>query len=110
MFLLSQRVRPHFAVIDGFEGMEGNGPTRGTPVDHRVALAGPDVVSVDRIGLELMGIDYADVGYLQWCSAAGIGQGDRSKIEIIGADPSQHVRNYRRHDNIAWQMKWKEKG
>jgi len=110
MFLLAQRVRPDFAIIDGYEGMEGKGPAGGTPVDHRVALAGPDVVSVDRIGLELMGIDYADVGYLQWCSSAGIGQGDRAKIDIIGPDPSRYVKKYRLHDNIEWQLKWKDAG
>jgi uncharacterized protein (DUF362 family) len=108
MFLLAQRIRPDLAVIDGFEGMEGKGPNNGTPVDHRVALAGPDVVAVDRIGLELMGISYEDVGYLQWCSAAGVGQGDRAKIDIIGPDPSRYAKKYRLHDNIEWQLKWKE--
>lgn len=107
MFLLAPHVKPDFAVIDGFEGMEGKGPAAGTPVDHRIALAGPDVVSVDRIGLELMGIDYTDVGYLQWCSAAGIGQGNRDAIRVIGPDPKSHVRRYRLHDNIEWQLKWK---
>jgi uncharacterized protein (DUF362 family) len=108
MFLLARRIRPNLAVIDGFEGMEGKGPNNGTPVDHRVALAGPDVVAVDRIGLELMGIRYEDVGYLQWCSAAGVGQGDRAKIDIIGPDPSRYVKKYRLHDNIEWQLKWKD--
>jgi uncharacterized protein (DUF362 family) len=110
MFTLAQRIRPDFSVIDGFEGMEGNGPTRGTPVDHRIVVAGPDVVSVDRIGLEAMGIDYTDVGYLQWCSAAGIGQGDREKIQVLGANPSDHVKKYRLADNIEWQLTWKQEG
>jgi uncharacterized protein (DUF362 family) len=109
MFLLSQHVRPEFTIIDGFEGMEGKGPAGGTPVDHRIMLAGPDVVSVDRVGIELMGIDYTNVGYLQWCSAAGIGQGDRAKIDIIGPDTAKYVKRYRLHDNIDWQLKWKEK-
>ena len=109
MFLLSHHVRPEFTIIDGFEGMEGKGPAAGTPVDHRVMLAGPDVVSVDRVGIELMGIDYTNVGYLQWCSAAGIGQGDRAKIDLIGPDTSKYVKKYRLHDNIDWQLKWKEK-
>jgi uncharacterized protein (DUF362 family) len=108
MFLLSQRIRPNLAIIDGFEGLEGNGPTEGTPVEHGVALAGFDVVSVDRVGIELMGIKYEDVGYLQWCSAAGIGQGDRAKIDILGPDPAKYVKKYRLHDNIEWQLKWKD--
>ncbi len=39
IFRLGQQVRPDFAVLDGFECVEGNGPADGTPVDHRVALA-----------------------------------------------------------------------
>ncbi len=108
MFQLAQNVRPEFTVIDGIVGMEGNGPTGGTPVEHGVIIAGPDVVAVDRIGLELMEIDYGDVGYLQWCANAGIGQGDRSKINVIGPDPKEHSIYYKRHDRIDWQLEWKE--
>lgn len=108
MFLIAHKVRPRLSIIDGFVGMEGNGPNHGTPVEHGVALAGFDVVSVDRIGLELMGIDYSDVGYLQWCSAAGLGQGDRNKIKIIGPDPANHIINYKLHENIEWQLEWKK--
>ena len=109
MFLMAQKVHPRLAIIDGVEGMEGNGPNDGTPVSHGVMLAGLDPVAVDRIGIELMGIEYTDVGYLQWCSNAGYGQGDRSKIQIIGSeDLSRHVRKYKLHENIKWQMEWKD--
>ena len=40
IYALSRQLHPHLAVIDGFEGMEGNGPNSGTPVDHRVCVAG----------------------------------------------------------------------
>ena len=108
IFLMAHRVRPDFAVLDGFESVEGNGPAHGDPVDHRVALAGPDFLAVDRIGSELMGIPWEDIGYLNYCASAGLGQGDRSKIKIIGPDPKDHVRKYRLHENIEWQMTWKD--
>ena len=108
LFLMAQRVRPDFAVLDGFEGVEGNGPAHGEPVDHRIALAGPDFVSVDRIGSELMGIPWEDIGYLNFCADEGLGQGDRSKIKIIGPDLGDHVIKYRMHDNIEWQYTWKD--
>jgi len=108
IFLVAQRVRPQFTVIDGLEGMEGNGPIEGTPVTHGVALAGPDVLAVDRIGTELMGVDIADVGYLNFCSNAGLGQLARKKIKIIGTeDPANHIIKYRMNENIGWQLKWK---
>lgn len=108
MYLIAHRVYPQFSIIDGVVGMEGNGPNGGTPVEHGVVLAGSDAVAVDRIGYELMGIDYGDVGYLQWCAAAGLGQGDREKITIIGPDPSSHVIHYKLHENADKQLEWKE--
>lgn len=108
MFLISQLTRPQFAVLDGVEGMEGNGPVGGTPIGHGFALAGADCIAVDRIGVELMGIEYTDIGYLQWCANAGMGQDDMSKIDIIGPDPEQHVKKYKLHDNIEWQLEWKK--
>ncbi|MHB9027280.1 MAG: DUF362 domain-containing protein, partial [Candidatus Latescibacterota bacterium] len=44
MFLIARHVRPDFTVIDGLEGMEGNGPVNGTGIPHGIALAGPDVI------------------------------------------------------------------
>jgi uncharacterized protein (DUF362 family) len=62
MFVLAQHLHPHLAVIDGYEGMEGNGPVSGTPVSHRVAVVGLDWLAADRVAVELMGIDYTKVG------------------------------------------------
>ncbi|MBK7709714.1 MAG: DUF362 domain-containing protein [Bacteroidales bacterium] len=52
LFVLSQQLHPHLSVIDGFEGMEGNGPNDGTPVDHRVCVVSPDWLSADRVAVE----------------------------------------------------------
>ena len=108
LFQLASMVNPQLSVLDGVEGMEGNGPVGGTSVDHGVVLAGTDFVAVDSIGAQLMGLDLADIGYITYCSDAGYGQGDRSKIKIDGPDPSKYVIKYKLHDNIETQMKWKE--
>jgi uncharacterized protein (DUF362 family) len=108
IYHLAHTVYPDFSVIDGVVGMEGNGPIGGTPVEHGVVLAGTDAVAVDRIGIELMGIAYEDVGYLQWCSAAGLGIGDRDNITVIGPDTAAHVIEYKLHENVAKQYLWKE--
>jgi len=109
LFLLAQLgVRPDLAVLDGVVGMEGNGPVRGTPIEHGVTLASTDWLAADRVGVELMGMDYGTVKYLQWCANAGMGQDDRSKIDIVGPDPSKHVMKYKLHDNIENQLAWFE--
>jgi uncharacterized protein (DUF362 family) len=106
LFALAQRMAPDLAVIDGFEGMEGNGPVGGTPVDHRVCVVSPDWLAADRVAIELMGIDYARVGYLNYCGRAGLGQDDLAKIELVGESIAPHVKPYRLHDNIDKQLVW----
>ncbi len=106
MFQIAPDVRPEFCVLDGFVGMEGNGPNGGTPVEHGVALASNDVVAIDRVAIELMGINHEDVGYLQWCSSAGIGEYDLNRITIIGPDLHPYIVTYKLHDNIERQLQW----
>lgn len=106
IYTLSRQLHPHLAVIDGFEGMEGNGPNRGTPVDHRVCVAGLDWLATDRVGIELMGIDFAKVGYLNYCAQYGPGTADLNKIKIIG-EPIEALRKpYKLSDNIDKQLVW----
>jgi uncharacterized protein (DUF362 family) len=106
LYNLAPRLHPHLAIIDGFEGMEGNGPTRGTPVDHRVCVASTDWLAADRVAIELMGIDFAKVGYLNYCSQTGMGMADLSRIEIVGESISSHIKPYRLSDNIEKQLIW----
>jgi len=94
------------AVIDGFEGMEGNGPSNGTPVPMHVALASPDYLAADRVGLETMGIPSHAVGYLQYAAELGVGQFDLAKIDIRGEKPETVRRVFRLHDMVQQQLNW----
>ena len=106
LFALAQRLHPHLAVVDGYQGMEGFGPTRGTAVEHRVCVVSPDWLAADRVTVELMGIDFAKIGYLNYCAAAGLGQGDLKKIEIIGEPLARHIKTYKLAPNIEHQLTW----
>jgi len=108
LFMLAQLMRPQLTVIDALEGMQGNGPVRGFAIDHGVALAGTDVVAVDSIGAQLMNIPLDNIGYLTYCAEAGLGNADKSKIEIIGGkDPKDYVKQYQLPDSIERQLEWK---
>ena len=107
LYAMSGQLHPHLAVIDGFEGMEGNGPNDGTTVDHRVCIAGLDWLAADRVGIELMGIEFANVGYMNFCSQTGMGTTDLSKIEIIGESINNHKKSYKLSDNFKDQLIWK---
>jgi len=106
LFNLAPRLHPHLALIDGFEGMEGNGPNDGTPVDHRVCIASTDWLAADRVGVELMGVDFTKVGYLSYCAGANLGVADLNRIEIVGERISDHIRTYKLNNNIDKQLIW----
>jgi len=78
-------VRPiGFAVIDGVWGMEGPGPTSGTPVATNVVLAGLNPVAVDRVGLDVMELPQNAVTYLNYAAQAGLGPPDTSSVTLLG--------------------------
>jgi uncharacterized protein (DUF362 family) len=107
--LTAKRMRRFWGatVIDGFEGMEGEGPLRGTPVASRVAIASTDFVAADRIGVECMGMNPTWPGYLQYCCDAGLGQYDIAKIDLRGNAQIDAVRKtYKLHPRINNQLEW----
>ncbi len=108
MLLTAQKLRQfwHATIIDGFEGMEGNGPASGTPVDHRIAIASTDFIAADRVGIEAMGIDPSWPGYLNFCHQVGLGQYDLAKIDIRGEKLAPVVRKYRMHKDIERELQW----
>jgi uncharacterized protein (DUF362 family) len=108
IMLTAQRMKPSWGatVIDGFEGMEGNGPNSGIPVPHRVAVASTDYVAADRVGVELMGIDPAWVGYLGYCERLGVGRYDLASIDVRGEKIADVKRTYQLHRDIERMLEW----
>jgi uncharacterized protein (DUF362 family) len=107
--LTAKRMRPFWGatVIDGFEGMEGEGPLKGTPVASRVAIASTDLVAADRVGVEAMGVNSAWPGYLQYCCDAGLGQYDLAKIDLRGtATLAEARKTYKLHPRVDRQIEW----
>ena len=54
IYQVAKQIRADLAIIDGVEGMQGNGPSRGYEADHRIALAGEDSFAVDSICTNLL--------------------------------------------------------
>jgi uncharacterized protein (DUF362 family) len=108
MFQNAQKQRPfwNLGVIDGFEGMEGDGPTTGTAVPSHVALASTDLIALDRVGLDVMGIDPATIGYLNYCWQAGLGQYDMNLIDVRPGLPSAFPHVYQLHSDHDQELLW----
>jgi len=109
MFLTAQRLQPNWGatIIDGFEGMEGNGPAAGTPVPSRLAIASTDYVAADRVGAECMGVDAGWLGWLKYSGEVGLGQADLSRIDLRGASIASVKKEYRLHPDIELMLKWR---
>lgn len=58
-----------FCIVDGIEGMQGNGPILGTSISPGVIVAGSHPPSVDATCCRIMQIDPAKITYLQLVSA-----------------------------------------
>ncbi|MBI2434456.1 MAG: DUF362 domain-containing protein [Candidatus Hydrogenedentes bacterium] len=106
MFLLTQRLRPHLTVLDGFQAMEGNGPVGGTPINHKVAVASTDWLAADCTAARLMGFDPHKIGYMAFCGEAGMGATEPEHMEILGPSLEETMRPYKPHDTIEQQYKW----
>lgn len=101
---LYQANPPDLAVLDGVVGMEGNGPTDGTPIASGVALAGTDALAVDLVASGLMGFDYHTVGYLWYLSElAGLSP---DGIKVVGEDSAQCVMRYQPHERFPELLSW----
>jgi uncharacterized protein (DUF362 family) len=108
-FLTAQKLSTNWGatIIDGFEGMEGNGPSSGTPVPHRICIASTDYIAADRVGAEVMGVDANWIGWLKFSGDVGVGQRDLSKIDIRGnAQVAAVQRKYRMHADIERELRW----
>lgn len=108
--LLARELWRHLSVIDGVEGMEGNGPVNGDPVQHGFVLLGGDPVAVDAAAAILMGFEPEKIGYLGHCARLGLGELRRENWEVVGDPLEGAVRPYRPHANFLAQLSWELSG
>ncbi|OGO21902.1 MAG: hypothetical protein A2144_11865 [Chloroflexi bacterium RBG_16_50_9] len=76
---LNKIVRPALNIIDGTNRKHGGG----------LLIASTDIVAADTVGCALMGIDPAKVRMITLGAAAGLGESDITRIEILGEELRQ---------------------
>jgi uncharacterized protein (DUF362 family) len=104
---LARKVMPHLGVIDGFQGMEGDGPVGGEPVDLRVAAASTFPVSLDAVTSAMMGFNPLDIGYLHHLNDWGVGGADLDGIEVVGLPIDRVKKKFQPHHNYREMLKWR---
>jgi len=81
---INMAVRFNLALVDGVIGLEGNGPTNGSPIKSGLVIAGEDLVAVDSVSSFVMGFMPDSVLTNKIGASRGLGIADLEKIEIIG--------------------------
>lgn len=68
---IAATIRPHFAIVDGIVGMEGDGPIMGSPKQAGVIVMGRNLRAVDATAARIMGINPRKIRYLVEASGSG---------------------------------------
>lgn len=103
LITLFRHIIPDLGVIDGYYGMQGDGPIGGEGIRHGIAIAGLDAVKVDAVGVACMGYMPEEVGYLYYCALEGIGS---IAIDDIAGIEDVQIK-YKPHRDYKYQKKWK---
>jgi uncharacterized protein (DUF362 family) len=90
---INATIKPALTVVDGFVGMEGNGPIDGEPVEMNLIVAGKDVVAVDASCSRVMGFDPHNIKHI--CRAHERGLGELNDIEIVGEPLKSVTRRFK---------------
>jgi len=86
-------VKPGLTVVDGIVGMEGDGPSGGSPRAMNVVISGTDPVAIDSCIAKIIGLDPLNVAVTKRAYEAGLGEADLSKIEILGEGLDSFIAN-----------------
>ncbi|MGB9594766.1 MAG: DUF362 domain-containing protein [Candidatus Poribacteria bacterium] len=105
---IAKLVPPHISVIDGFIGMEGEGPVRGTEKRLGIAIASTDFVSADAVCAKAMGFDPNEISYLHFGNELGLGNADLNEIEIVGEPLEKVINPFIPHSRYETHKKWME--
>jgi uncharacterized protein (DUF362 family) len=107
LYKLASLVKPHLSIIDGTVGMQGNGPIWGTPVDLGAVITSTDFMAADALATHIMGFQLDEVGYLHYCSLAGMGVSDIAEMDLRGDDVEDCVIPFEPHETYKKQLNWR---
>ncbi|MDD1677438.1 MAG: DUF362 domain-containing protein [Methanomicrobiales archaeon] len=90
---------PTLSVMDGVIGMEGNGPSHGSPRHAGLILAGTSCTALDLVACELIGLNDPFPPTVRRATERRIGPGSREQVRCLGTDPSEvRIHDWKRPD------------
>lgn len=91
---IATTVRPGFTIIDGIEGMEGNGPLHGETVNSQVLVMSDNLPAADATATRLMGLDPTRIVHLNYMHQLGEPILER-RIAQVGENLTAYRREFR---------------
>jgi uncharacterized protein (DUF362 family) len=82
--IVNALLKPAFGIMDGIWGMEGRGPTSGTPRYAGVLLASRHLASLDATAMRLIGLDPYESAHVVRAADQGLGAISETEIDIDG--------------------------
>lgn len=94
-----EHIKPDITIIDGTEGLiHGHYPP--TVWEDRlikkfeILIGGRDTLAVDVVGARIFGLNLEEVPHLKIASERGLGEGDLSKIRVVGKNLDEYTEKY----------------
>jgi uncharacterized protein (DUF362 family) len=97
---IATTVKPGFTIIDGIEGMEGNGPLHGETVNSQVVVMSDNLAAADATATRLMGLDPLGVKHLEYMQSLGEPIAE-SRIAQVGERLDAYRRSFKVIDSFA---------
>ncbi|MCX6709872.1 MAG: DUF362 domain-containing protein [Candidatus Woesearchaeota archaeon] len=100
-----ENVKPEFTIMDGITGMEGAGPSTGTPKKTGLIIAGKDGVAVDYVSSEIIGFNPNEILTTKIAFERKLSNEKEIRIfgregEIIGENLKKYYVNYEKIINV----------
>jgi uncharacterized protein (DUF362 family)/NAD-dependent dihydropyrimidine dehydrogenase PreA subunit len=83
---ICEYVKPTLHIMDGIVGMEGAGPSGGSPREIGVILASENPYNLDKTACDIIGLKVQDVPTLRKAVERGLSSNSMEDVEIAGDD------------------------
>ena len=87
-------IKPQLTVMDARVAIEGNGPTKGNPVNMNLMLISNDALAIDVVASEIMGLKLEEIGHLSYIAQKT--DFEESAVTMQGLRISEVARRFER--------------
>ncbi len=84
-------ISPELTIVDGIIGMEGDGPSNGTPKEIGLLLGATDCIALDCMISTIVGLSPEQLYTTQAAQEIGLGETNIDNVEILG-DQLEHIK------------------